>query len=66
MYFTKAELCASNINEEQQSARLILKALLETVPTPKNNAIVYPPKHVKLTSSLPQKPVLGEPKNDPY
>ena len=43
MYLTRAELnqlFTSNINEEQQSARLTLKALLETMPTPKNNDIV--------------------------
>ena len=64
MYFTRAELnqlFTSNINEEQQSARLTLKALLETTSTPKNNITVYCQKHVKLTSSLPQKPEQAEP-----
>ena len=43
MYLTRAELnqlFTSNINEEQQSARLT--ALLETTSTFKNNIIVYP------------------------
>ena len=40
--------------------------MLETTSTPKNNIIVYPQKYVKLTSSLPQKPVLPELQNDPY
>ena len=49
MYLTRAELnqlFTSNINDKQQSARLTLKALLETTSTPKNNIIVYPQKHV--------------------
>ena len=69
MYLTRAELnqiFISNISQEQQSARLTLKALLETTSTPKNNIIVYPQKHVKLTLSLPQKSVLPEPQNNPY
>ena len=44
MYLTRAELSqlfTSSINEEQQSTRLRLKALLETTSTPKNNVIVY-------------------------
>ena len=64
MYVARAELnqlFTSNISEEQQSARLTLKTLLETPSTFKNNIIVYPQKHVKLTPSLPQKPVLPEP-----
>ena len=69
MYHGRAELnqfFTSNISEEQQSARLTLKALLETTPIPKNNIIAYPQKYVKLTSSLTQKPVLPESENDPY
>ena len=69
MYLTRAELnqlFTDNINGEQQSARLTLKALLEITSTPKNNIIVYTPKHANLTSLLPQKPVLPEPQNDPY
>ena len=65
MYLTRAELnqlFTSNINEEQQSARLTL----ETTSFPKNNITVYPQKHVKQTSSLPQKPVLPEPQNDSH
>ena len=66
MYITRAEvnhLFTSNISGEEQSARLKLKALLETPSiTPQNNVIVYPQKHVKLSSSSPQKPVLPEPK----
>ena len=49
MYLARAELnqlFTSNINDKQQSARLTLKALLETTSTPKNNIIVYPQKHV--------------------
>ena len=68
-YITRAELnqlWTSNINEQQQSARLTLKALLETMSTPTNNVIVYPQKHVKLTSSLSQKPELTESQNDSY
>ena len=45
MYLTRAELnqlFTSNISEEQQSARLTLKVLLETTSTLKNNIIVYP------------------------
>ena len=45
MYLTRVELnqlFTTNISEEQQSARLTLKALLERTPTPKNNIIVYP------------------------
>ena len=69
MYLTRAELnqlFTSNINEEHQSTRLTLKALLETTSTLKSNIIVYPQKHVKLTSLLPHRPVLPEPRNDPY
>ena len=50
MYLIRAELnqfFTSNISEEQQSARLTLKALLETTSSPENNIIVYPQKHVK-------------------
>ena len=64
MFLTRAELNKlfnSNINEEQQSPRLTLKALLETTSTLKNNVTVCPQMHVKLTSSLLQKPVLPEP-----
>ena len=56
MYLKGAELnqlFISNINDEQQPARLTLKALLETTSTPQNNFIIYSQKHVKLTSSLP-------------
>ena len=45
MYLTRVELnqlFTTNISEEEQSARLTLKALLERTPTPKNNIIVYP------------------------
>ena len=69
IYLAKAELnylFSSNINGEQQSARLTLKAMLEITPTLQNNVIVYPPKHVKVTSSLSQKSVLPKPENDPY
>ena len=45
---------------------MTLKALSETTSTSQNNIIVYPQKNVKLTSLLPQKPVLPEPQNDPY
>ena len=64
MYLTRAELdqlFTSNINKEQQSARLTLKALLETTSTPNNNFMVYLQKHVKVASLLPQKPVLPDP-----
>ena len=64
MYLTRAELNKlfnSNTNEEQQSPRLTLKALLETTSTLKNNVTVCPQMHVKLTSSLLQKPVHPEP-----
>ena len=43
-----------------------LRALLETTSTPKNNITVYLQKHAMVTSSLPQKPVLPEPQNNPY
>ena len=69
MYLTRVELnqlFTSNINKEQQSKRLALKALLVTTSTPKNDVIVYPQKDVNLVSLSPQKPVLPEPKNDPY
>ena len=69
MYLTRAELnhiFPSSISEGQQSGRLTLKALLEITSTPNNNMIVYPQKHVKRTSSLPQKTVLPEPQNDPH
>ena len=59
MYLTRAELnqlFTSNISEEQQSARLMLKALLEIPSTPQNNIIVYLQNHFKLTSSLPPEP----------
>ena len=58
------QLFTSNISEEQQSARRTLKTLLETMSTFKNNVIFYLPKHVKIMSSLLQKPVLPEPQND--
>ena len=64
MYHTRSELnqfFTSNISEEQQSATLTLKALLEITSIPKNNIIVYPHKYVKLTSSL-----TPEPENNPY
>ena len=50
IYLTRAELnqlFTSNISEEQQSARLTLKTLLETRSTLKNNVIVYPQKACK-------------------
>lgn len=50
MYLARVELnqlFTSNISEKHQSARLALKALLETMSTLKNNVIVYSQKGVK-------------------
>ena len=50
MYLARVELnqlFTSNISEKHQSARLALKALLETMSSPKNNIIVYSQKGVK-------------------